>query len=298
LEKYLPTIIKTKKISSDKISAYDYKLYKVLSGNGSYKFVYILLVAIFILFWLLNLLSSFSPVDYYRFDIWYSPHYPLGFVFRNLFSLLYSSILLSIFFYKFIFSIVGFSRLFRQLSNEDGFIINPLAPDKCGGLKTLTSLSKYFMYMLFPFIFFYLSILLLEIDYNFAIRIQFGFLIILAIVTFFLPLGSIHSAMRRSKILKLEEINVHFYTINKKINYSLKNKHYENSFVDLVASLEKLNYLYNVTNKMPTWPFNFPNGKKLFTASLIPLIIFVIEQLSNPESLFYPWRDLIERIFK
>ena len=131
--------------------------------------------------------------------------------------------------------------------------------------------------MVLPFFLMYVSILFR--DTNFLIGQQLSLLVLttLLFVTFFLPLGSVHTAMKRAKENELESISEHFREVNTKVKEDLRDKNYGDDLVADVESLEKLDFMYEKVNSMPVWPFNVRNIGRLISATMIPIIIFVMQ---------------------
>jgi len=118
-------------------------------------------------------------------------------------------------------------------------------------------------------------------------QISFLALIVFLFVTFFLPLGAVHAAMKRAKVKELESLSNHFSGLNEKVKGRLEDNEYGKEFVTDIESLEKIDFLYSRTAKMPVWPFNISNLGKLFVAALIPLLVFLIQLVTNVDSIIY-----------
>jgi len=210
----------------------------------------------------------------------------MGFIVLKFFNLLYVTILLSLLVYKFTTSLFGFSILFLRLADKDSFIIQPLSPDNCAGLKILSNFSIFFMYMVLPFFLIFISINLRGSDLLIGQQVAMLGLIIFLVITFFLPLGSIHSAMRRTKQKELDYYSYHFLIHNNSIKKHIDNNKINKDFITDVEALEKLDFIYRKVLKMPVWPFDFGSLWRFVTALLFPFTIFVLDQTTNENSIF------------
>jgi len=287
LETKIIGIIDKSNITSDKISYLDEKLSDVIGGRKVFKYLKALLLVLFIFFYIQIVIYSFNPVKHYGYDIWHSAYHPMGFIVLKFFNLVYTTILLAIFFYKFIGSLIGFSWLFKKISNLNGFLIKPLAPDNAAGLRILSNLSIYFMYMVLPFFLVFITMILRGTRFLPGQQLAFLSLIFLLFVTFFLPLGFVHSAMKRAKLRELEYISSHFTFLNESVKKRMNSNDYSDQFLTNINALEKIDFLYSKTEKMPVWPFNFENLGKVLLASLIPVMVFVIQLIVNADSIIY-----------
>lgn len=286
-----------KKLSEAEIEQLDTKLSQIIGAEAIYKIVRIGLILIFLFLYIITVINAFDPIKNYGHDIWHSANHPLGFAVLKLFNFFYATLFLSIFAYKFSASLFGFSWLFRQISKKDAFLIKPLSPDNSAGLKVLSKLSVYFMYMVLPFFLIFITLILRGSKFLISQQIAFLVLIILLFVTFFLPLGAVHAAMKRAKTRELEWLAQHFSYLNKTVKEKMEGKNYNEEFISDINSLEKIDFLYNKTEKMPVWPFNFSHLGKFLVAALVPIFVFIIQMVVNADSILYNW-DRIEIFFK
>ena len=283
----LDEILNKKNYSKDKADKIDSKLELILAPIGIYKVIYFILIFLFIFFWFTNLVKGFDPVRYYGKDIWHSANHIIGMIYLKTFNLLYVGIFMAVFFFRFFVSIIAFSLLFTDIARNNGFIIKPLSPDNSAGLKILSDLSIYFMYMVLPFFLIFISLILRGSTLLMGQQVGFIALIFMLFVTFFLPLGSVHSAMKSAKKKELSFISRHFAELNKEVKEDITKQTFGEEFNQKVESLEKIDFLYEKTDKMPVWPFNMANIGRLIISALIPFAIFLFDQLTNPESFLY-----------
>lgn len=283
----LPLLINLETISEEEITGLDARFSRIVSPKGKYQILYGIVVIAFGSFWTINLSNSFDPVAHYGKDMWHSANHIAGFIILKFFNLLYTTILMAVFFYKFLAGLFAFSWLFKRISKKNGFLIKPLTPDNCAGLKVLSDLSLFFMYMVLPFFLVFLSIVLRGTNLLPTQQLVFFFLTILLFVTFFLPLGSVHSAMKRAKVSELDRISFHFSELNTMVNGQLKKKGYDDTLLQEIRLLEKIDFLYAKVERMPVWPFNLNNLSRLLLAAAIPVIVLFIQLITNADSILY-----------
>jgi hypothetical protein len=279
-------IINKQNVSEDTLLMLDSKLSKVLHPSGVYKVIKHLITALFIIFWLINLINGFDPVANYGIDIWHSAYHPFGFVILKSLNLIYFTVF-SFFCYKYIASLAAVTWLFMKISKNDGFIIRPLSPDNCSGLKLLSDLSLYYVYIIIPFFLFFIVKYFMLTKFLPSQQIILGILILVLFISFFLPLGAVHGAMKRAKDKELDEIDTYFRELNDEVKRILSKKVYQNELFEKLGILEKMDFLYNSVKRMPVWPFNLGNLGRVLAASFIPIAIFLLNSLTDPESIIH-----------
>ncbi|MFC2083961.1 hypothetical protein ACFLS9_02800 [Bacteroidota bacterium] len=294
----LPSVINLDKLKNSEdanLEKLDTQLAKRMGAQGWYLYLKMSMIIGFIIFWIINAYGSLvNPIETHGFDIWHSGRYPLGYIILKFFNLIYVSILLPLFFYKFIMLLIGFSTLFLKLAKSDAFIIQPLSPDNCAGLKILSQYSMFFTYFILPFFLIHISTML-RASYELTLPYQISMilLIFLLIVTFFLPLGSVHSAMKRAKGTELKFYSDHFSIHNKDVKEHIRERQFDQDFITDVEALEKLDFLYSQVKKMPVWPFDFSSIARIITALFIPSVAFIVEQINNPGSILNNFLDMM-----
>ena len=162
--------------------------------------------------------------------------------------------------------------------------IEPLHPDKCGGLYALSSYALRFVYCT---AFCGLGITILAYNSLKAgaffndVLIQIGLLayIVLAPVCFFGTLNSAHKAMKRAKNELLSEISVRF-------NFAIRNIRniVTDGQEDLEPFFKEINHfktLHDIGSKFQVWPYDVSSIRRFLTAILSPLIPLVYEFIKN-----------------
>ena len=54
---------------------------------------------------------------------------------------------------------------------------------------------------------------------------------------------------------------------------------------------------YEIVEKMPVWPFDFKSIRRFISTIALPLIIFLINQLTSSDSVFYQFFKLLKSTF-
>lgn len=157
--------------------------------------------------------------------------------------------------------------------------INPLHPDRCGGLSILSQYSLNTAYLVAIF-----GMMITLSNYQFIVQgiaqkyWYFNLIIILyiplSLICFFGPLLAARKGMRRAKEELLSEIGKQFQADYQRTHKSLG--------VDAEvlkkesAKLQELRSLYTLTNEFPVWPFDVKTFRQyLFSVAtpLFPLLI-------------------------
>lgn len=142
--------------------------------------------------------------------------------------------------------------------------IEPLHPDRCGGLRLLNSYVIRLSYLI-GVAGFGLGLLVLASSWSewtvgdLWIYFMIGLYIVLAPAFFFQSLGPAHQAMKASKDQYLDMISKRFQDIYSKINEYLKKDTSDSPTDNLKIQLEQLNeldILYKRTEAFPVWPLD------------------------------------------
>ena len=188
-------------------------------------------------------------------------------------------------FYTFALGILNITASFQVLDllfKKNNIIVQPLHPDNCGGLAPVGALSR----TLNIGILFIGVITALNIYNNYVLygRPLFDYLQITIIIVyfasayivFFFPMLAAHKPMKKAKRDEMNSINQY---INEKIELlklDLKNDNDIN--MQEMENLENARKIYDVTSKMPVYPYNLKTILSFIT-SITPLLIFILEQL-------------------
>ena len=161
--------------------------------------------------------------------------------------------------------------------------INPLHPDRCGGLSPLSAYSLKTAYLAAP-LGLWVGILEMKIVRSQEMPEYFHFVIILyiclSLTVFFGPLAAAHQQMRNAKDEQLSRIADQYLD-----DYPSVFEHMEADSANLderIKKLEALRRFYSITDEFPVWPFDAKKVRSyMFSAStpLLPLIGNLVGQL-------------------
>ncbi|MEL6556225.1 MAG: hypothetical protein AAFQ63_22625 [Cyanobacteria bacterium J06621_11] len=175
------------------------------------------------------------------------------------------------------------SILQTELEKQD-FKINPLHPDKCGGLRCLSDYAIRTAYLAAV-----LGIMVGFIEYQFItqgteiawyVHLIVPLDILLSIVCFFGPLVAAHRGMKRAKNELLLEISKQFQSDYSQIHAGLTND--AETLQKGAAKIQELQAFYAVTNDFPIWPFDVRIFRQfLITVSspLLPILVGVMTKV-------------------
>lgn len=176
---------------------------------------------------------------------------------------------------------------FRQIFDTKFELkLQPLHPDKCGGIKTIGSLSIA-MHYFFQLIILFLTMIAVfnqnSIE-NFSFILLFLSIIIITIFSLFFSLYKAHDKMKKAKAEILHKLHLEFQKYYWRLNKNLADKSFQIKTAD---NLQSINKLYLLANKMPVWPFDIHSLARFFTTVSIPVLIFLIQMLTNADSILY-----------
>jgi hypothetical protein len=178
-------------------------------------------------------------------------------------------------------------RLIKYFKIHESFQIIPLSPDNAGGLKPLGEISLLLFYIVIVQI---MHIIATELIRGISIHneILFPIYILFAALVFFLPLGAVHSSMKRAKRDELERIskgyNQIYYKFRDESNESDANQMKKK---DRMEEMQSIKELYHQADQMPVWPYDLVTISKFLSMFLLPLGVLLTEMLTNAESIIY-----------
>lgn len=175
----------------------------------------------------------------------------------------------------------------KQFDADNRFSINPLAPDRVGGLRQLGQIALVFFYItIVQLLHFFATSLIHDFPpwHYFIYPIYFLFTIFI----FFAPIYSVRKAMQMGKNRELKKINDAFLELSSNINY----------MKDDMALQKLLDFknLYKEAEKMPVWPFDIETFSKFASVFLIPIIVLIVQLISDSNSILYNPEKLVEFI--
>jgi type III secretory pathway component EscS len=173
----------------------------------------------------------------------------------------------------------------HRILGEKELNVNPLHPDRCGGLRPLSDYSLKTAYLAAI-----LGIMVGLIEYQFITQgngrvYWFAHLIIplhiaLSIACFFGPLLAAHRGMRKAKEELLHEIARQFQKDYAQIHTDLTKD--AETFKKGTEKINELRAFYTLTNEFPVWPFDVQTFRRFLLtvpSPLLPLLPKLIEIL-------------------
>jgi hypothetical protein len=164
----------------------------------------------------------------------------------------------------------------RAFFGEGDFILDPLHPDRCGGLGPLNHFALTFTYLIAACalglaIMTYLAILTGNLKSSYLLAIAWAAYFVLAPYCFFGVLGTPHRRMQEAKEQLLRNIAQRFQKEYAEIHRELRDE------AQLSHSLEAIQHLravYELTESFPVWPFDASSIRRFAGAVLAPLLMF------------------------
>ncbi len=164
--------------------------------------------------------------------------------------------------------------------------LQPLHPDKCGGIKSIGSLAiamHYFLQLILLFLtmiaFFHPKNL-----HNVAFVLMFLAFVGITLFSLFFSLYKAHDKMQKTKIDLLSKLHLEFQKYYEKLYDNLTDKNFEKKTAD---NLQTINNLYALASNMPVWPFDLQSLVRFFSTISIPILIFLLQMLVNADSIIY-----------
>jgi len=172
----------------------------------------------------------------------------------------------------------------RRIVQDKELNINPLHPDRCGGLKILSDYSIKVVYLnaIFGILVSISAYRLVSIGSIWASIFLVILYLSVATISFFAPLSTAHEEMQEAKTKLLLNLGKQFWN-----EYLAAHKAVSDSeaLKDEITKIKQLRELYDLTQDFPVWPFDTTTLRRFFitiSSPLIPAIIgLLIETVSN-----------------
>ncbi|MCC5602305.1 hypothetical protein [Nostoc favosum] len=165
--------------------------------------------------------------------------------------------------------------IFYRIFGKKNLDINPLHPDRCGGLRCLSDYSLQTAYLVGV-----LGILIGVIEYQvitqgiekelWFVHLVIPLYILLSMGCFFGPLLAAHSGMKRAKEESLHKIARQFRAEYSGIYTSLAEE--TEAFKKKSEKIQQLRALYTMTDELPVWPFDVKTFRRYLLTVPTPLI--------------------------
>jgi hypothetical protein len=173
----------------------------------------------------------------------------------------------------------------RRILNLD-VKIRPFHPDRAGGLKPIGRLAiavNYFVSLIV--LFFTLTLIYDEFAQRNLVYLAIFLLFYpMAIVGFFASLSGAHrrmAAVKEDVLQRLDETFEHYY---ERLMEGSSGRVLDVSQTDEVLAIRSL---YAIADEMPVWPFDTRNMVRFLSTIMFPIVIFVINLVTNADSILY-----------
>jgi hypothetical protein len=160
----------------------------------------------------------------------------------------------------------------RRVVQGKSLNINPLHPDKSGGLKVLSDYSIKVVYLnaVFGILASVTGYRLVNQGYVGAAVLGVIFYVGVATVSFFSPLSTAHAEMDHAKTQLLLKLGKQFWDDYLSAHNAISGD--AESLKDELAKIKQLQELYELTNNFPVWPFDTTTLRRFFITISSPLI--------------------------
>lgn len=164
--------------------------------------------------------------------------------------------------------------------------VQPMHPDRCGGLRPIGALAvavNYFLAIVMVFI----SLLVFFDEFARTQPIYFILFLIFYGLAPFLLFFSLAKASRRMRETKQRSLKRLANTFDR--YYSLLDRGDDVEVYDVAVAEEigKVYPLYDIVEKMPVWPFDIRSVVRFFTTITLPAVLFIIQQLFDTGSVIH-----------
>lgn len=183
--------------------------------------------------------------------------------------------------HKCIVTTLALNKVFRFELN-----LQPLHPDRCGGIKSIGSLAIAMHYFLQLILVFLTMIAFFNPKnlHNIAFVLMFLAFVCLTLFSLFFSLYKAHDKMQKTKLDLLSKLHLEFQKYYEKLYENLSDKDFKKKTAD---NLQTINNLYALANNMPVWPFDLQSLLRFFSTISIPILIFLLQMLVNADSIIY-----------
>lgn len=157
--------------------------------------------------------------------------------------------------------------------------VQPLHPDRAGGLKPFGSLSLAIFYFLSLITVFFTLLLLLDENARSNLRYYlpiYALFYVMAPLLLMLSLGKAHRQMASAKEQVLRRLAT---TFNKRYRAMLESEDPEELDVATARDIEGIHSIYAIVERMPVWPFDLRNVSRFVTAILLPGLVLLAQFL-------------------
>lgn len=178
-----------------------------------------------------------------------------------------------------VLSVLRFSRLFTKFT----VYVQPLHPDRAGGLSPLGNFSLALSYIVTliglllvttPITRHFLEVGTIGFKWTPDILVGLGVYVVAAPIVFFAPLSVTHNAMQNAKDLLLLQIAQRFEAEYISVQNALDGD--ISGLDNSLKILKELHSLHEVTSEFPVWPFNSENMVRFATTLVSPIALAIV----------------------
>lgn len=181
--------------------------------------------------------------------------------------------------YKSLITIWGLQKILEY--NID---VQPMHPDGAGGLGPIGDLSaalSYFAALIVMFI----SILIVCDPAASGNVVFVAIICVLYVIAPFIPFLSLSKANKKMQMKKtavLNALNVTFQDQYRRLTKTVNGSGYD---IDNADEILAVNELYHIVEAMPVWPFDLKTLRRVVSSIVVPLVIFIINQINTDDSI-------------
>ena len=282
---FLPTQESTSSLKDDMTMMRDYVSLKTPQARRLHRLLIAAAVALVVIFQIL--FPIFIPKETLSWSL--LPHaYPLAFSACILWSGFWMIVVIRcVAWYPIAICLTLFPML-SSYSKKRRILVRPIAPDGKGGLSgigkvsfSITALASCGLLLSVPWI--------VVFGTNLPLMIGFPAYLMLLTGLFFLPLLSVHEAMDSAKSQELEKWAKRFQltyeniepTSNTSCEFSTEAGQTSTHLHLQLQCMEAIEHVYARAESMPVWPFDLRTLKQFLTVVLVPLLILVIQLITE-----------------
>jgi hypothetical protein len=250
---------------------------------------------------LLNIINTSSinlVIEKFGHNVYDSIDFIFGFLTMKLFFILFWFVIPSILLGKLYLIISSLNNVFRILRKSDALYMNPLHPDKSGGLGQLGEIALRLNYTVAIA---FAMVIALYFSHGMTGTLMFGFIIVtlLMVIVFFFPLHEAHKAMKEAKIRLLSSLSQKYDSINKRFtDHILTSKTHEELFdnqgEEMFETHKKLSEIYEHILNLPTWPYDLNTISRFIGTLLIPVVVFFVDMITNTDSILWNFNKIFK----
>lgn len=173
----------------------------------------------------------------------------------------------------------------RKALNYD-IVIQPMHPDRAGGLRSIGRLSVAVNYFLGLIIIFFSLLIMFHPNARQQplYLLIFVLFYILAPILLFLSLSKAYKKMAAKKKEALDRLGITFNYYYEKLSRSSGEAIYDIQSADEISKVYRL---YEIVDKMPVWPFDVKSVMRFFATITLPLVVFLLQLLTDTGSILY-----------